>query len=128
MAQPHVRHLDHNGRPADQHDLMAPVELIRLAGLEAQRHEGCARSRALATSPRRTVAPNGIVTALVAEPAQFLEDPHQRDPLAAAACGIGRQHPVELIGKRAELGLWLNVAFVRERRHLGPKDFANRFA
>ena len=40
VAQPDMRHFDGGRRAVDQHDLMRPVELVRLAGRKAQRHKG----------------------------------------------------------------------------------------
>ena len=42
VAEPDVGDLDRHGDAVDQHDLMAPVELVGLAGIEAQRHEAAA--------------------------------------------------------------------------------------
>ncbi len=40
VAEPDVGDLDRRGRAADQHDLVAPVELVGLTGGEDERHEG----------------------------------------------------------------------------------------
>ena len=40
VAQAHMCDLDRCGDPIDQHDLMAPIELIGLARIEAQRNVG----------------------------------------------------------------------------------------
>ena len=82
VAEPDVRHLDGDRRAVDQHDLVAPVELVGLARREAQRHIGFRRRRAALGAPLPGVAPDRVVAALVAEPAQLLENPDQRQPLA----------------------------------------------
>jgi hypothetical protein len=40
MAKSHVGDLHSHGRAIDPHDLVAPVELVGLPRIEAQRHEG----------------------------------------------------------------------------------------
>jgi hypothetical protein len=82
VAQPDMRHLDGNCRAIDQHDLVAPIKLVRLAWRKAQRNVGFRRRRAAFDPPLMGVAPNRIVTALVAQPTQLLEHPDQRQPLA----------------------------------------------
>jgi len=57
----------------EHHDLVAPVELVRLAGRKAQRHEGRSRRRVLPPPPPRRIPP------------------HRVPPVAA--CGAGGQAP-----------------------------------
>jgi hypothetical protein len=125
-----MRHLDRGGDAVDQHHLVAPVGLIGLARLEAQRHEGRRRRRrrALAPPPRRRVAPHRVVPALVAERAKLLVHPHQRQPVPRRPRRIGRQQTVELVAPGPDLRLRLNLALVVERRRLGPQDLAHRVA
>ncbi|GAB4073424.1 hypothetical protein GCM10028812_53790 [Ancylobacter sonchi] len=40
MAEPDKDGLDRHRRAVDQHDLVAPVELVGVAWIEAQGHEG----------------------------------------------------------------------------------------
>jgi hypothetical protein len=40
VAEPHMRDLHLHGHAIDQNDLLAPVELVGLAGGKAQRHKG----------------------------------------------------------------------------------------
>lgn len=40
VAQADMRDLHRHGRPVEDDDLMAPVELVGFAGIEAQRHIG----------------------------------------------------------------------------------------
>ena len=82
VAQPDMRDLHGHRRAVDQHDLVAPVELVGLARRKAQRHIGFRRRRPALDAPLLGVAPDRVVAALVAEPAQLLEDPDQRQPLA----------------------------------------------
>ena len=66
----------------DQHDLVAPVELVRLAQRKAQRYVGFRRRRPACNAPCLGVAANHVVAAAVTEGAQLLEYPDQRQPLA----------------------------------------------
>jgi hypothetical protein len=56
VAEPHVRHLGDGRHAVDDHDLVAPVELIGLARREAQRHERHRRRCALPAPPPGRVA------------------------------------------------------------------------
>jgi hypothetical protein len=114
VAEPHVRDLHRHRDAGDQHHLVAPVELVGLARIEAQRHEGCRRSRAALAPPARSIAPDGIIPALVAETAEVLIDPQQRHPVPAAPRRIRGQQPVKLVPPGAELRLRLDVALVIE--------------
>ena len=53
VAQPDMRHLHRHGRAVDQHDLVAPVELVGLARRKAQRDKGANRRRRAVTLPAR---------------------------------------------------------------------------
>ena len=68
--------------PVDQHDLMRPVELVRLAGRKAQRDKDFRRRGAALGTPPLGVSTNRVVAALITEDAQSLEYPDQRQPLA----------------------------------------------
>jgi hypothetical protein len=64
--------------------------------------------------PDRRIAPHGIVAAVVAEPAQLLEDPGQRQPPPARPRGIRRQQPIELLPPRPDLRLRLDRPLIGE--------------
>lgn len=66
VAEPHVGDLDRYGDAVDQHDLVAPVELVGLTRIEAQRHERRRCPGASLAPPGRGVAPDGVVAAFVA--------------------------------------------------------------
>lgn len=51
VAQANMRHLDRGGRPIDQDNLVAPLELIGFAGGKTQRHEGGRGTGALSARP-----------------------------------------------------------------------------
>jgi hypothetical protein len=77
MAEPHVSHLHRHRHPAQQDDLVAPVELIGLPRRKAQRHIGRRRGVPSFLRPASGVASYRVVAALIAEPMQLLEDPDQ---------------------------------------------------
>ena len=122
VTEPHMRDLHRHGDAVDQHDLVAPVELVRLARLEAQRHEGRRRPRASRPSPSRGVSPDGVVPAFVAQTAEVLVDPQQRYPIPAAPRGIRGQQPIELVPPGAELRLGLDAALVLKGGLLRPQN------
>ena len=103
-------------RAVDQHDLVAPVELVGLARRKAQRHIGFRRRRTALGAPLLGVAPYRVVAALVAEPAQLLEDPDQRQPLARRLALVRQQQPVELFAPRIDPRQRLPAALIRETR------------
>jgi len=102
VAQPDVRHLHGDRRAVDQHDLVRPVELVGLARCKAQRHIGFCRRRSALGAPLLRVASNRVVAALVAEPAQRLEEPDQHQPLARRLALVGQQQPIQLIAPRID--------------------------
>jgi hypothetical protein len=122
VTEPHVGDLDRHGDAVDQHDLMAPVELVGLARIEAQRHERRRRPGAALASPDRGVAPDGVIAAFVAQATQVLEDPQQRHPLAPAPRSIRAEETLEFLAPRPELRMRLNAALVLERGLLGPQN------
>jgi hypothetical protein len=103
------------GRDAvDQRHLVAPVELVRLARREAQRHEGRRRRRVLPPRPGRRKAPHCVVAAPVAEAPQLLEYPHQRQPLPPRPRCVPREDPIELLPPSPDLRLRLDAPLVFE--------------
>src|SRR5215207_6204168 len=90
-------------RAAQQHDLLAPVELEGLPRCKAQRHIRRGRRLASLLGPAPGVAPHSIVAAVIPAAAQLLEDPDQCQLLARALRRIARQQLVELRGPSAEL-------------------------
>jgi hypothetical protein len=125
VAEPDMGDLHRRGHPIDQNDLVAPVELVGFARIEAQRHEGRGRRRTLRLRPRRRVASHGVISALVSEPLQLLEDPDRRQPVALGLARVLCQHPVELVPPRTDLRLRLDAALVGELRRSRPHDLAH---
>ena len=110
VAEPDMRDLHGRRHAVDHDDLVAPVELVGLARREAQRHDRPPPSPAF--SRRRQVgriAPHRVVAALVAEAAQLLEHPDQRQPLAPRPRRVRRQQPVQLAPPRPDLRLRLHA-------------------
>ena len=67
VAQSDMRHLDGDGRAVDQHDLVRPIELVRLAGRKAQRYIGFRYRGAALGTPLPGVSANRVVAALITE-------------------------------------------------------------
>ena len=118
VAEPHMSNLHRHGDAVDQHDLMAPVELIGFARIKTQRHKSRCRSRTAPTPPRCSVAPNGVVPPFIAQTAQVLEYPQQRHPLAPAPRGVDSQKTFKILAPRPKLWMGLNAALVGERGFL----------
>ena len=128
VAEPDVGDLDLRGRTADQHRLVAPVELVGLARREGERHEGLGCDRGTLALPALGVAAHRVVAALVAEPTQGLVDTHQGQSLTPRLAGVRQEHPIEFVPPRSELRGGLDGAGVLERRRLGADDLAHDLA
>src|SRR5437667_10344503 len=119
VAQPDMRHLYRYRRAVDQHDLVAPVELIRLAWRKAQRNKGIHRRCRAVTLPAPRIAPYRVVTARVAEPAQLLENSDQRQSLAARLRLVRDKQAIKAVLPRTDPRPWLLLALVAKLRPLG---------
>jgi len=126
VAETDMSHLHGDRHAVDQHDLVAPVELVCLARLEAQRHEGGCRRLARSTLPAGCVPTDRIVAAVVAERSQLLEDPGERQAFAHRPRRIGRQQALEIVPPRPDLRLRLHPALVLELRRARPDDLPHR--
>jgi hypothetical protein len=102
VTEPDMRHLDRDRHAVDQHDLVAPVELVGFARRKAQRHISWRRRRTACCPPPSCVAPHRVIAALITEPAQLLEHPDQGQPLARRLLLVRQQQPVKLILPRAD--------------------------
>ena len=100
--------------PLQLDDLVAPIELVGFPRRKAQRHIG--RSRRLATllGPSSGVSTHGIITAVIAAPAQILEDPDQRQLFARGLGCVAVQQLVELCGPPSKLWSRLDLTLVFE--------------
>ncbi len=114
---PDGRSATRRGDPLDgpRHGRGAPVELVRFARCEAQRHKGRSSRRILPTTPAHCKAPHGVVAASVAEPPQVFEDPHQRQPFPARSRRVRHQQPLQLGAPGSQPWLGLDRALVVER-------------
>ncbi len=126
VAQADMRHLHGGRRAVDHHDLMAPVELVGLARIEAQRDIGGGRRLLLFLGPRGRVAPDSIIAAFISTCPESLENPDAGQPLTLGLAGVRRQHIVELVLPRINLRKWLDGPFVGELGHAGPDHLAHR--
>ena len=114
VAEPDVGDLHDHRHPVDQHDLVAPVELVGLARREGQRDKGVGRRLRLPTTPATAVAAHRVVPALVAERAQGLEHPDQGQPLTRRLRLVGSQQPIQLRLPAPQLRQRLDLARVGE--------------
>jgi len=126
VAEPDMRHLHRRGHAVDHHDLVAPVELVRLPGCKGQRYERRGRSLAFPALPGGRIPSNGIVAAVVAQPAQLFEDADQRQALPARPRPVRGQEAVQLVTPGADLRLGLGGPLVAELRLLRADDLAHR--
>src|SRR3954452_23704297 len=98
--------------PLQQDDLVAPIELVGFPRREAQRDVGRRRRLPALLGPSPGVAPYGIVAAVIAAPAEFLEDPDQRQLLAEGLGRIAFQQFIELGRPSPQLRPRLHVPLV----------------
>src|SRR5487761_1117990 len=82
VAEPDMRDLHRDRHAVDQHDLVAPVELVGLAWRKAQRHIGLRRRGSALLTPAPGVTPDRIVAAVISRAPQRLEHPDQCQALA----------------------------------------------
>src|SRR4051812_24701438 len=120
-----MRHLNRDRRAVDQHDLVAPVELESLARRKAQRHVGLRCRRTGRGAPLPGIVPDRVVAALVTEPAQLLENPDQRQPLATRLALVRKQQVIKLFTPRINPRQRLATAFVPELGRLRPDHLAH---
>lgn len=127
VAEPDMGDLHGYRHAVDQDDLVAPVELVGLARREEQRHIGFCRRRSLCLHPPPRVTPDGIVAALVTEPAKLLIDADQRQPLARRLGLVRREKAAEVGLPWADLRHRLMFALVTELRRIGAQHLADHF-
>ena len=127
VAQPHVRRLHPGRRPRQTRVLVAPVELVGLARVEAQRHIGLRRRQQTPTpAPRPGVAPHRVIAALVAQGRKVLVDPQQRQAVPTLLLLVGLKLALELVDPRPKLRHRLDLALVRVRGLIAPHHLAYR--
>ena len=127
VAEPHVRSLHTGRRTRQARELVAPVELVGLAGVEAQRHVGLRRRQQTAPAPPRLgVAPHRVIAAGVAQSRKVLVDPQQRQTQPARRPLIGLQTALKLLDPGPKLRQRLDRALVRVRGRIAPNHLAYR--
>src|SRR4051794_7351667 len=125
VAKPDMGDLHGHRRAVEQHDLVAPVELVGLARREQQRHIGLRRPRTARLQPAPGIAPDRVVPALVAEPSKLLVDADQRQPLSLWLVMVAVQKRIELPLPGPNLRLGLSLTLIGERRRIGAQNLAN---
>src|SRR6187200_2501805 len=116
---------DHR-RAVQQDDFVAPVELVGLSRSKAQWDVSSGRCLPALLAPPSGVTPHSIVAAVIAAPAQFLEDPNQRQLLACSLRRITRQQLVDLCCPSSELRSRLDLTLVFEGSLARPQHLAHR--
>ena len=105
----------HDHRHAiEQDDLVAPVELVGFSRRKAQRDVGRSRRLSALLAPSPGVTAHGVVTAVIAAPAQLFEDPDQRQLLASRLGRVPCQQSVELCCPSSQLRPRLDNTLVLE--------------
>src|SRR5512144_97630 len=118
--------LHRRGHPVDQNDLVAPVELIGLAGRETERDVSLGGRRASLLCPGLRVAPDRVVAALITKPAKLLEKANQRQPLPPRLPSIRQKQLLQPIPPRPNLRHRLNRPLVAKLRRLRPDYLPDR--
>src|SRR6266567_228267 len=95
VAEPDMGGLHDHRHAIEQDDLMAPVKLISFSRRKAQRDVSRSRRLSALLAPPSGVTAHGVVTTVIAAPAQLFEDPDQRKLLASSLGRIPCQQSVE---------------------------------
>ncbi len=107
--------------------LVAPVELVGLAGIEAQRHKTLRRrQQPPPPTPGPGVAAHCVVAAAIAQSRKVFMNPQQRQPIPARPLLVGLQLALELIHPRPKLRHRLDLALVAVRGLIAPHHLAHR--
>jgi hypothetical protein len=119
-------HLDCHGHAIEDHDLMAPVELVGLARIEAQRDISAGRRLPCCLRPTGRVSAHGVIAAIIAPVAQLLVDPDQRQSVALRSPRILGQHVVQFGPPGIDLRTRLRGAVIGELGRPRSNDLAHR--
>src|SRR6267142_2385863 len=125
VAQPDMGDFDRRRHPVQHDDLVAPVELVGFARRKAQWYIGLHRRGPARRPPNPGVAANRVIAALIAKPAQLLEDTNQRQPLARRLLLVRQQQSVELVPPRVNSRQWLPAAFIAKLRRFRADHLAH---
>jgi len=115
VTKPDMGDLHDHRYPAQHDDFVAPIELVGFARSKAQRDIGCRRRLPMLLGPSPGIAAHRIVATVIATPAQFLEDPDQRQLLASRFTRVGYQQLLEVRCPSPQLRSRLDIPLVLER-------------
>jgi hypothetical protein len=99
VAQPQLRRLHRDRHARHLHQLVAPVELEGLPGLEHQRNVYRRRQLALTPPPIANMAPDAVIAAPIAFCLQLLEKNNRRAALTLRQLPVLRQRPLQTLHK-----------------------------
>ena len=103
----------HDHRHAvQQDDLVAPVKLVGFSRGKDQRDVSRGRRCAALRAPLPRVTPNGVVSTVVALPAQLLEQSDQRQTFTRRLPFVRQQQLIELVPPRANLRQRLRLSLI----------------
>ena len=88
-------HLDRRRDPVDERNFVAPVELVRFTGIEAERHIGIRGSFPRRLGPARGIPADGIISTVIAAPAQFLINPDGCQAFPLGPAGVLAEQVIE---------------------------------
>lgn len=123
VAETDMSDLYRRGHAVEDHDLMAPVELVGLAWIEAQRDIGAGRRLLCRFRPTGRVSVHGIIAAVTAAFAHFLVDPDQCQAFPLRPSGILSQHVVQFGQRGIHLRTRLPRAATGELGRISSDDF-----
>jgi hypothetical protein len=126
VAEPDMGGLHDHRHAIEQDDLMAPVELIGFSRRKAQRNVGRCRRLPAFLAPPSGVTAHGIVTAIIATPAQLFKDPDQRQLLASSLGCVHCQQSVEFCCPSSQLRPRLDNTLVLEGGLARPQHLPDR--
>ena len=128
VAEPDMGDLHRDRHAIDQHDLMAPVELVGLARRIIERHIGIRCDRSAGLRPGLGIAADSIVAARIAKGANLFVNPDQCQPFPRCLALIGPKEPVNMLNPRADPWQRLVFALIGEVGLARPQDLAHRVA
>lgn len=125
-AQPDMSDFDRRRHAVEDHDLMAPVELVCFAGIEAQRNIGVGRRFPRRLRPSGRIPPDSIIAAAIAAIAELLVNPDDGQTVPLWPPGILGQHLIQIGTPGIDLRAGLRCAVIGELRLARADDLAHR--
>lgn len=123
MTQANVGHLDRRRDAVDDCNLVAPVELVRFTGGEAERHIGVRGSCPHRLGPARGIPADGIISTVIAAPAQFLINPDECQTFPLGTAGVLAEQVIEIGLPGADLRARLHGPVITEFSRPGSDGF-----